>query len=140
MGQRPSGIRGTGPLVDPPELNRFLFGRGLGEVEVLLGGDALLEGDGLEVVLGVGLLVVEGTGLLVVEGVGLLVVVGDGLLVVVVGEGLLSCAMAGVDGLTSCSQVTRDTTPAVSTNTTTTATFITLVLIPGRIVRHRVPE
>ncbi len=129
------------PFGGPPELKRFLFGRGLGEAEALLDGEALLEGDGLEVVLGVGLLVVvEGAGLLVVEGIGLLVVVGDGLLLLPAAHHLLPCAAAGVDGLMSCSHVTRDITPAASTNTTTTAIFTALVFIAGRIVCHRVPE
>jgi hypothetical protein len=41
-GQSPSGIRGTGPLVGPPALNRSLGGCGVGDAEALLGGDALL--------------------------------------------------------------------------------------------------
>jgi hypothetical protein len=42
LGQPPSGIRGTGPLVGPPEPNRFLGGCGVGDAEALLVGDALL--------------------------------------------------------------------------------------------------
>jgi len=41
-GQSPSGIRGTGPFVGPPELNRSLGGCGLGDAEALLGADAML--------------------------------------------------------------------------------------------------
>jgi len=41
-GHSPSGIRGTGPFVGPPELNRFLGGCGAGDAEALLGADALL--------------------------------------------------------------------------------------------------
>jgi len=41
-GHSPSGIRGTGPLVGPPELKRSLGGCGLGDAEALLVGDALL--------------------------------------------------------------------------------------------------
>jgi hypothetical protein len=74
VGHPPSGIRGTGPLIGPPELNRFLFGCGLGDADALLEGDVLLLGEALLV----------DDGLEVVEGVGLLVVVGEGLLVLVV--------------------------------------------------------
>ena len=42
MGQPPSGISGTGPLVGPPELNKCLGGCGVGDAEALLGADALL--------------------------------------------------------------------------------------------------
>jgi hypothetical protein len=42
LGQPPSGISGTGPLVGPPELNRSLGGRGVGDAEALLDGDAVL--------------------------------------------------------------------------------------------------
>jgi hypothetical protein len=41
-GQLPSGIRGTGPFVGPPELNRSLGGCGVGDADALLSGDALL--------------------------------------------------------------------------------------------------
>jgi hypothetical protein len=42
LGQPPSGISGTGPLVGPPELNKSLGGSGVGDAEALLGADAFL--------------------------------------------------------------------------------------------------
>jgi hypothetical protein len=47
IGQPPSGISGTGPLLGPPELNRSLGGCGVGDAEALLGGDAVLLRAGL---------------------------------------------------------------------------------------------
>jgi hypothetical protein len=92
-GHSPSGIRGTGPFVGPPELNRSLGGCGVGDAEALLGGDALLLRAGLlrgGVLVG-GLLaggVLVG-GLLVGGGVGTVVegglLVGGGEVMVVVG-------------------------------------------------------
>src|SRR5215211_306914 len=41
-GHSPSGIRGSGPLVGPPELNKSLGGCGVGDAEALRGGDRLL--------------------------------------------------------------------------------------------------
>jgi hypothetical protein len=64
LGQPPSGITGTGPLVGPPALNRSLGGCGVGDADPLLGGDALVVGGE---VLGGGLLVGGGV-VIVVEG------------------------------------------------------------------------
>ncbi len=114
MGQPPPGISGAGPLVGPPESNRFLSGRGLGDAEALPDAEALLVGEGLEVV--------------EVEGVGLLEVV--------VAAGLLSCAMAGAVGPENCAHVVRATTPATSTNTSKAATFSALLPILANIVLH----
>jgi hypothetical protein len=98
-------------LVGPPAFNRSSGGRGLGEAEALLGGDAVVVGDGLEVVVGVGLLVVVGT------------------------LPLLSAA-AGLLGLATCSNVVPAITPATSTNTTTAAKVNVLLPILPRIVRY----
>ena len=96
LGQPPSGISGTGPLVGPPALNRSLGGCGVGDADALPGGDALVVGGG---VLGGGLLVgggVLGRGLLI--GGGVTIVVGGGL---VVGGGVVIVVEGGLPPPTS---------------------------------------
>jgi len=88
LGQPPSGIRGTGPLVGPPELNRSLGGCGVGDAEALLGGDRLLLRGG---VLEGGLL--AGGGVLVGG-----VLVGGGVGMVLEG-GMLADALLEADAL-----------------------------------------
>ena len=102
LGQPPSGISGTGPLVGPPALNRSLGGCGVGDAVALLGGDALLLRGGVS---GGGLV---GGGVL---GGGL--VVGGGEVIVVEG-GLLSPAPTGVSSLAGLSYgYTSQATPEV---------------------------
>ncbi len=95
MGQLPSGISDTGPLLGPPALNRSLGGSGLGDADPLLGGDASVVGGG---VLGGGLMVGGGE-VRVVEG-GL--VVGGGVVIVVEG-GLPPPTTTGVSSLAGSS-------------------------------------
>ena len=99
LGQPPSGISGTGPLLGPPALNRSSGGCGVGDAEALLGGDASVVGGG---VLGGGLL---GSGLVVGDGVVIVVegglVVGGGVVMVV--EGGLPPAPTGVSSLAGSS-------------------------------------
>jgi hypothetical protein len=92
LGQPPSGIRGTGPLVGPPEPNRFLGGCGVGDAEALLVGDALL----LRALLLRGVLVgglLAGGGVLVGR-----VLVGGGVGMVLEG-GMLADALPEADAL-----------------------------------------
>jgi hypothetical protein len=50
-------MSGTGPLVEPPALNRSLGGCGVGDAEALLCGDAVVVGGGIMVVVGGGVMV-----------------------------------------------------------------------------------
>jgi hypothetical protein len=103
LGQPPSGISGTGPLVGPPALNRSLGGCGVGDADALPGGDALVVGGG---VLGGGLLVGGG-----VLGRGLLI--GGGVTIVVEG-GLPPPTSTGVSSLAGSSYgYTSHATPEV---------------------------
>jgi hypothetical protein len=95
-------------------LNRFLSGRGVADA------DALLDGDGL----------------LVVVGGGLLVVAGSGLLVVVAADVLVPCAFAGAVWSENCAHVIRATTPATNTNTNRVVNFSVLLFMPRNIVQH----
>jgi hypothetical protein len=107
-GQSPSGIRGTGPLVGPPELNKSLGGCGLGDAEALLGGDRLLLRGG---VLGGGLLAGGGVlvgGLLVGGGVGM--VLEGGMLA----DALLEAVALLVDALLLAEALPPPTSTGVS--------------------------
>jgi hypothetical protein len=108
LGQPPSGISGTGPLVGPPELNRSLGGCGVGDAEALLGADTLLLLAGL---LRGGVLV---GGLLAGGGVlvgGLLVGGGVG---IVLSGGMLADALLEGDALLLADALPPPTSTGVS--------------------------
>jgi hypothetical protein len=117
LGQPPSRISGTGPLLGPPELNRSLGGCGVGDADALLGGDALVVGGG---VLGGGLLAGGGVlvgGMLFGGGVAMVVegglLVGGGVVMVVAG-GLLPPTSTGASSLAGSSYgYTSQATPEV---------------------------
>ena len=120
LGQPPSGIRGTGPLVGPPALNRFLGGCGVGDADALLGADALLLRGGVLVgglLAGGGVLV---GGLLVGGGVGMVLeggMVADALLeadALLLADALPPLMSTGVSSLAGSSYgYTSQATPEV---------------------------
>jgi hypothetical protein len=109
LGQPPSGISGTGPLLGPPALNRSLGRCGVGDADALLGGDRLLLRGAVGLFLSGGVFLGRGEGMVFSDGL----LVGGGVVMVVEG-GLLPPTSTGVSSLAGSSYgYTSQATPEV---------------------------